>query len=50
MNEPMAAVASAAPPRPLQVIRKPSRAVITLDASPGIFTRIDVVDPPYIAP
>ena len=50
MNEPIAAVASAAPARPLHVIRKPSRAVITLDASPGIFTRMEVVEPPYIAP
>ena len=49
-NDPMAAVASAAPARPRRVMRYPSRAVITLDASPGIRTRIDVVDPPYIAP
>ena len=50
MNDPTAAVASAAPALPCRVISNPSRAVITLDASPGMRTRIDVVDPPYIAP
>ena len=50
MNDPIAAVASAAPALPRRVMRNPSRAVITLDASPGMRTRIDVVEPPYIAP
>ena len=49
-KEPMAAVASAAPARPFLAIRLPSIAV-TIDAdSPGVFSRIDVVEPPYIAP
>ena len=49
-NEPSAAVASAAPPRPRFAIWNPSMAV-TIDAdSPGVLRRIDVVDPPYIPP
>src|SRR5690606_5552463 len=50
MNEPMAAVASAAAPRPARAILLPSRAVIIEPASPGVLIRIDVVEPPYIAP
>ena len=49
-NEPMAAVASAAPARPALAILLPSRAVITEPLSPGVLSKIDVVDPPYIAP
>ncbi len=49
-NEPIAAVASAARPRPRLAISKPSIAVATDDDSPGVFNRIDVVDPPYIPP
>jgi hypothetical protein len=46
----MAAVASAAPARPCFAIRLPSSAVTIDPASPGVLRRIDVVDPPYIAP
>ena len=50
MNEPMAAVASATPPWP----RSPSdtRRCVVIDeaASPGVLIRIDVVEPPYMAP
>ncbi len=49
-NEPMAAVARAAAPRPRRAIRLPSRAVMIAPLSPGVFSRIDVVEPPYIAP
>ena len=50
MKEPMAAVASAAAPRPFLAIRLPSMAVITDALSPGVFSRIEVVDPPYMPP
>ena len=50
INEPIAAVASAAPARPRRAILFPSSAVITDPDSPGVLSRIDVVDPPYIAP
>jgi hypothetical protein len=46
----MAAVASAAPARPFLAMRLPSIAVTMLPASPGVFRRIDVVEPPYMAP
>ena len=49
-NEPIAAVANAAPARPFRAILFPSRAVITEPLSPGVLSRIDVVDPPYMAP
>ena len=49
-NEPMADVASAAPARPLRAILLPSRAVTIVALSPGVLSRIDVVEPPYIAP
>src|SRR5688572_17500368 len=49
-NEPSAAVASAAPARPRFAIMLPS-SVVAIDAdSPGELSRIDVVEPPYIAP
>ena len=49
-KEPIAAVASAGPPRPARAILLPSSAV-TIDAlSPGVLSRIDVVDPPYMPP
>ena len=49
-NDPIAAVVSAAAPRPWRAIMWPSIAV-TIDAvSPGVFSRMLVVDPPYIAP
>ena len=49
-NDPIAAVASAAPARPLLAILLPSMAVIMLPVSPGVLSRMDVVEPPYIAP
>ena len=49
-NEPMAEVASAAPARPLLAILLPSIAVTIEPDSPGVFSRIEVVEPPYIAP
>ena len=50
MNEPMAAMPSAGPARPYRAIWWPSMVVTTDDASPGMLTRIAVVDPPYWAP
>ena len=49
-NELIAAIASAGPARPFSAIWCPSIVVTTLDASPGRFTRIAVVEPPYCAP
>ena len=49
-NDPIAAIASAGPARPCLAIWKPSSVVTTDVASPGILTRIDVVEPPYCAP
>ena len=49
-NEPSAAVASAAPACPLSAIWWPSRQVTTDDDSPGMLSRIAVVEPPYCAP
>ncbi len=49
-NEPSAAMASAAPARPLRAIMCPSMQVTTEELSPGILTRIAVVEPPYWAP
>ena len=49
-NDPIAAVASAAAPRPFRAIRLPSIAVTMELLSPGVFSRMDVVEPPYIAP
>ena len=49
-NEPMAEVASAAPARPLLAMRLPSMAVTMLAVSPGVLSRMEVVEPPYIAP
>lgn len=50
MKEPHALMASAAPARPFLAIWFPSRQVMTLAASPGRLTRMEVVDPPYMAP
>ena len=50
MNEPIAAMPSAAPARPCRAILWPSMQVTTDAASPGMLSRIDVVEPPYIAP
>ena len=49
-NEPMAAMPSATPARPWRAIWWPSSAVTTEVASPGMLTRIAVVEPPYWAP
>jgi hypothetical protein len=49
-NEPIAAIASAGPARPCLAIWNPSSVVTTEVASPGILTRIEVVEPPYWAP
>ena len=43
---PMAAVASAGPARPRRAILLPSSAVTTADDSPGVLSRIEVVEPP----
>src|SRR5512139_2647191 len=50
MNEPNAEIPSAGPALPFLAIWYPSRQVTTEAASPGILTRMEVVDPPYIAP
>ena len=47
---PMAAVASAAPARPRRAIWWPSIAVTMVALSPGVLSRIEVVEPPYIPP
>ena len=49
-KEPMAAVASAGPPRPARAILLPSSAVTMEALSPGVFKRIEVVEPPYMPP
>ncbi len=50
-KEPMAAVASgSAPALPLLAILLPSMAVTMLAVSPGVLSRIEVVEPPYMAP
>ncbi len=49
-NEPIAAVASACDARPAFAIRLPSMAVTTDELSPGVLSRIEVVDPPYMPP
>ena len=50
MKEPIAAVAKACAARPRLAIRLPSIAVITDADSPGVLSRIEVVEPPYIPP
>ena len=50
MNEPKAEIPSAGPARPFRAIWYPSRQVMTEAASPGMLTRMEVVDPPYMAP
>ena len=50
MKEPTAAVTSAGPARPLRAILAPSSAVMMEPLSPGVFSRIEVVEPPYMAP
>ena len=50
MNDPMAAVASACEARPAFAILLPSIAVTTDEDSPGVLSRIEVVEPPYMPP
>ena len=50
INEPMAAMPRAAPALPFCDISYPSIQVTTDAASPGMRIKIEVVDPPYIAP
>ena len=50
MNDPIAAVARACAARPFFAILLPSMAVITDADSPGVLSRIEVVEPPYIPP
>ena len=49
-NDPIAAVARAWAARPLLAILLPSMAVTTDALSPGVFSRIEVVEPPYMPP
>ena len=49
-KDPSAAIPKAAPARPFLAILWPSIQVTTAAASPGIFTRMAVVEPPYCAP
>ena len=49
-NEPNAAVASAWAALPALAILLPSMAVTTDELSPGVLSRIDVVEPPYMPP
>ncbi|MNR68235.1 hypothetical protein D3C85_1926670 [compost metagenome] len=50
MNEPMAAVARAWAALPALAILLPSMAVTTDDDSPGVFSRMEVVEPPNMPP
>ena len=50
MNDPTAAMQSAAPARPFRAMALPSMQVITDAASPGMRSRIEVVEPPYCEP
>ena len=49
-NTATAAVAKAGPARPRFAIWLPSIAVTMVADSPGVLSKIDVVEPPYIAP
>ena len=49
-NEASAAMVSAAPARPCRAIWWPSMQVTTEEVSPGRFTRMAEVEPPYCAP
>jgi hypothetical protein len=49
-NEAMAAMPKAGPARPCLAISYPSRQVTTDADSPGMFSKMAVVDPPYFAP
>ena len=47
MNEPIAEIPRAEPARPLRAILYPSIHVTAELTSPGILSKMDVVDPPY---
>lgn len=49
-KEPMAAVAKAWAARPAFAILLPSMAVTTDEDSPGVLSRMEVVEPPYMPP
>jgi len=49
-NDPIAAVVSAAAARPCLAMTWPSIAVAIEAVSPGVFNRMLVVEPPYMAP
>ncbi len=49
-KDPTAAMHSAAPARPFFAIALPSMQVITEAASPGMRSRMEVVEPPYCEP
>ena len=49
-KEPIAAVARACAARPALAILLPSMAVTTEADSPGVLSRIEVVEPPYMPP
>ncbi len=50
MKCPIAAAARACAPRPRRAIGLPSIAATTAALSPGVFSRIEVVDPPNMPP
>ncbi len=50
MKDPTAETVKAAPARPFWAILYPSIQVTTEAASPGMLRRMEVVEPPYIAP
>ena len=49
-NDAIAAMPSAGPARPFFAMAWPSMQVTTDDDSPGMLSRIEVVEPPYLAP
>ena len=49
-KEAVPAVNNATPPRPFLAIWYPSIAVTTEDVSPGMFSKMAVVEPPYCEP
>ncbi len=50
MKDPKADIPRAGPALPFRAMTYPSRQVTTDAASPGMFRRMEVVDPPYMAP
>ena len=50
MKDPKAEIPSAGPALPCRAIWYPSRQVTTEAASPGMLTRMEVIEPPYMAP